>query len=108
MRVTAHGCYFMKGTGKTGNAYDMAKLICRARIENVATVKMQKGGYGYEFNELDVDPGAVSKFNFDFPPEGLELDLEVDSVVRFGRLQSMIVGCKKVVPVAAISSKSAA
>lgn len=99
MRVTALGAYFMKGTSKkSGAAYDMAKLVIRQPIEIVASPTMQKGGYGFQTTELDMEPEAMSKFNFNFPPEGVELDLEVGSVVQYGRLQAIITGCKKVQP----------
>lgn len=99
MRVTALGAYFMKGTAKkSGAAYNMAKLVIRTPIEVVATAAMQKGGYGFQTTELDMEPEAVAKFNFNFPPEGIELDLEVGSVVQYGRLQAIITGCKRVQP----------
>lgn len=96
MRVTALGAYFMKGTAKkSGAAYDMAKLVIRTPIEIVATPTMQKGGYGFQTTELDMEPGAVKDFNFNFPPEGIELDLIVGAKVQFGRLTSIITGCEK-------------
>lgn len=102
MRVTALGAYFMKGTSKkSGAAYDMAKLVIRAPIEMVATATMQKGGYGFQTNELDLEPEAIKHFNFNFPLEGVELDLEVGAVVQYGRLQSIITGCKRVQPLKA-------
>lgn len=102
MRVTALGAYFMKGTAKaSGKAYDMAKLVIRTPIEIVASPTMQRGGYGNTTTELDVEPEALKKFAFDYPPEGLELDLEIGSQVQFGRLQAIIVGCKRVSPLKA-------
>lgn len=96
MRVTALGAYFMKGTAqKTGKAYDMAKLVIRTPIEIVANPNMKRGGYGNTCTELDMEPEALKKFAFDYPPEGIELDLEIGSQVQFGRLQAIIVGCKK-------------
>lgn len=103
MRVRAIGAYFMKGTSKkSGQPYDMAKLVILAPVDMSASPTMQTGGYGYKANELDMVPEAISKFGFTFPHEGLELDLEIDSIVRFGRLQSVIVGAKKVVPVQSV------
>lgn len=99
MRVTALGAYMMKGTSKkTGSAYDMAKLIIRVPVESVATANMQRAGYGYTVNELDLDPQSLSKFAMNFPPEGIELDLVVGSEIRFGRLQSIITGCTRAQP----------
>lgn len=96
MRVTAFGAYFMKGTSKkSGAAYDMAKLVIRQPIEMVSTATMQKGGYGYQTTELDVEPEALKQFNFNFPPEGIELDLIVGAKVQYGRLQSIITGCER-------------
>jgi hypothetical protein len=95
----------MKGTGsKTGNAYDMAKLVIVAPVEIVNSAKMQKSGYGYQTHELDLEPQALAKLNFHFPPEGLELDLIVGSEVRYGKLQAVITGATKVVPAAAVKS----
>lgn len=97
MRVQCLGAYFMKGTAnKSGQPYDMAKVVIRTPIETVVSQKMQKGGYGYSTNELDLEPGALKHFNMAFPPEGIELDLEVGAEVRYGRLQSIVIGCKRV------------
>lgn len=103
MRVTALGAYKMKGTSrKTGAAYEMAKLVIRSTQETAVTSVMQRIGFGYGTNELDLDPQCIDKFNLSYPPEGLELDLEIGNVVQFGRLQSLIVGCY---PVAKVSSE---
>lgn len=101
MRVTALGAYRMKGIGsKSGAPYDLAKLVIRVPIEQTTTKTMQRAGYGATVNELDMLPDAINKFNFDYPPEGLVLDLEVDNIVEFGRMKAVIVGAKKVAPVA--------
>jgi len=97
MRVVAYGAYRMKGkSAKSGNDYDMAKLVIRAPVENVQKANMQMMGYGSVTKELDMEIDALQKFNFDFPREGLELDLEIGSTIEFGRLKAIIVGCKKV------------
>lgn len=97
MRVTAFGAYRMKGTSKkSGAPYDMAKLVIRAPIENINNPNMQRSGYGFTVSELDMLPDAITKFGFNFPPEGLVLDLEVDSIVQYGRLTAVIVGAKQV------------
>ena len=97
MRVTAIGAYKMKGVAKKSGAnYEMAKLVVRAAQETVANPNMTRVGYGYGVNELDVDPQVIDKFNLPYPPEGLQLDLEIGNVVQFGRLQSIIIGCEVV------------
>jgi hypothetical protein len=97
MRVTAFGAYRMKGkSAKTGNDYDMAKLVIRAPVENVVKPNMQMMGYGFVTKELDLEVEALSKFNFNFPPEGIEIDLIVGSTIEFGRLKAIITGCTKV------------
>lgn len=95
MRVKALGAYRMTGTAKaSGKPYDMGKLIIEVPVENMAQPNMTRVGYGTTTNELDVMPDCVSKFNFHYP---LELDLEIDQVLQFGRLQAIIVGAKKAV-----------
>lgn len=97
MRVTALGAYRMKGIAKkSGAPYDMAKLVIRVPIDTAATQTMQRAGYGFTVNELDMLPDAIGRFGFSFPPEGLELDLEVDNIVEYGRMKAVIVGAKKV------------
>lgn len=97
MRVTALGAYSMKGIAKkSGAAYEMARLVIRAPQETTATATMQRVGFGYGTNELELDPQALQKFNMPYGPEGVELDLEIGNVVQYGRLQSIIVGCKRV------------
>lgn len=104
MRVTALGAYSMKGTAKkSGSSYDMAKLVIRVPMENVANANMTRMGYGFTTNELDMEVQALPKFNFQYPPEGVELDLIVGSELRFGRLQSVITGFQKVQAVKAVA-----
>ncbi|MFT3847866.1 MAG: hypothetical protein QM739_04070 [Propionivibrio sp.] len=94
MRVTVLGAYSMKGIAKkSGAPYEMAKLVIRAPQETMANANMQRIGFGYGVNELDLDPAAIQKFNLPYPPEGIELDLEVGSIVQYGRLQAIVVGC---------------
>jgi hypothetical protein len=104
MRVTALGAYRMKGTSKkSGAVYDMAKLVIRVPIETMATATMQRMGYGYTVNELDMEVEAVAQFNFSFPPEGIEMDLVVGSALQYGRLTSIITGCTLVKPLKAVA-----
>lgn len=88
------GAYRMTGVAKTsGKPYDMGKLVIEVPVENVAQPNMTRVGYGLTTNELDVAPECVAKFNFHYP---LQLDLEVDQQLQFGRLQAVIVGAKEV------------
>jgi len=99
MRVKALGAYRMTGTSKaSGKPYDMGKLVIEVPVENMATPTMTRVGYGKTTNELDVSPECVAKFNFHYP---LDLDLEVDQQLQYGRLQAIIVGAKKVEPLKA-------
>lgn len=101
MRVKALGCYRMTGTAKaSGKPYDMGKLVILVPVENTATQTMSRVGYGSTVNELDVRPDCVAKFNFQYP---LELDLELDQELAFGRLQTVIVGAKKAEVVKAVA-----
>lgn len=94
MRVTALGAYTMKGIAKkSGAPYEMGKLVIRAPQETMANANMQRIGFGFGVNELDIDPAVIQQFNLPYPPEGIELDLDVGSHVQYGRLQAIIVGC---------------
>lgn len=64
MQVNAIGVVGMKGTSKTtGKEYDFAQLNVLVPVEVVATEKMQKIGYGYEVQQVDIEPSMVSKLN---------------------------------------------
>ena len=67
----------MTGVAKASNKpYDMGKLVILVPVENMASEKMTRVGYGAVVNELDVLPDAIpNKFNFHYP---CELDLVVD------------------------------
>ena len=95
MRVKAIGAYRMTGVAKSSNKpYDMGKLVIVVPVENMASEKMTRVGYGAVVNELDVLPDAIlNKFNFHYP---CELDLVVDQKLQFGRLQAIIVDAKRV------------
>lgn len=97
MRVHALGVYRMTGTSKkSGNAYDMAKLVIQVPVEVVAMQSMKRVGYGYGAKELDLDVDCLAKFGaFQFP---CDLDLEIGSRVSSFGLEAIVTGATKPVP----------
>lgn len=98
MRVHALGVYQMTGISKkSGNPYNMAKLVIQVPVEVMANATMKRVGYGYGSKELDLEPEALVKFSqFQFP---CDLDLEVGSRVSSFGLEAIITGAAKPVPV---------
>ena len=99
MRVHALGVYQMAGISKkSGQPYNMAKLVIQTPVEIVANASMKRLGFGYGSKELDLEPEALQKFaQFQFP---LDLDVEVGSRVSSFGLEAIIAGASKPVSVA--------
>lgn len=100
MRVHALGVYRMNGTSKkSGNAYDMAKLVIQVPVEVVANQNMKRIGYGYDSKELDLEAESINKFaQFQFP---CDLDLEIGSRVSAFGLEAIVTGAKAALKAAA-------
>lgn len=94
MRVKALGVYRMTGISKkSGNSYDMAKLVIQVPCEIVATQTMKRIGHGFSAKELDLEVDALDKFaQFQFP---CELDVEVGSRVSSFGLEAIITGATR-------------
>lgn len=99
MRVHALGVYQMTGVSKkSGQPYNMAKLVIQVPCEVVANANMKRLGFGYGSKELDLEPEALQKFSqFQFP---CDLDVEVGSRVSSFGLEAIITGASKPVPMA--------
>jgi len=97
MRVHALGVYQMTGISKkSGQPYNMAKLVIQVPVEIVANATMKRLGFGFGSKELDLEPEALQKFSqFQFP---LDLDVEVGSRVSSFGLEAIITGATKPVP----------
>jgi len=101
MRVHALGVYQMTGISKkSGQPYNMAKLVIQVPVEIVANASMKRLGFGYGSKELDLEPEALQKFSqFQFPLD-LDLDVEVGSRVSSFGLEAIITGATKPVAMA--------
>lgn len=99
MRVNCLGVYQMTGISKkSGQPYNMAKLVIQVPCEVVANANMKRLGFGFGAKELDLSPDALPKFSgFQFP---CELDLEVGSRVSSFGLEAIITGAARPAPVA--------
>lgn len=79
--------------------YDMARILslqpCEVagKIDDKTGTRYSKTGFGYELMEIDLESAEVmQKFaQVRFPAM---LDLEMDQVPRFGKLQTVCVGFK--------------
>ena len=95
MKMLVAGVKRIKGTSqKTGNAYDMPKVVGLVLVENVKNANMTISGYGYDASEVALDPECLESFSqCKFP---CYLDLETDVVPRFGNFETVVVGFKAV------------
>lgn len=103
MRVQVRGAYTMKGTAKkTGNAYDMCRLVIEKPQETTATANMKRVGIGKDQQEFDMTQAAFDKLQElgltpgQFP---IPCDLVIGSKIGFRGLESIIEEVKPV-PVA--------
>jgi len=92
MRVTARGAYRMKGTGKSGNAYDMHNLVIETRQESVTRPNMTRIGLGLDTKELELTPECFARMQAMNIPFPCSLDLVVGSKIGFRGLESVIEG----------------
>jgi hypothetical protein len=91
MKMHVIGVSRMSGIAKaTQKPYDMAKLLCLQEVQLSAKETFQRAGYGYEICEVDLDPLCISQFAaVKFPAM---LECKTDNVMRYGKLQSIVVG----------------
>lgn len=91
-----------KGTSFKKNAngtdFDICSVNCLAPLEPRSWNKEDGNGsltgYGVQDFELPLDAAAIPQFaNYDYP---LELDLITDDRIQYGRMTSVVVGCKTV------------
>lgn len=94
MKLHVIGVSRITGTSqKTQKPYDMAKLLCLQDVQISAKEHYQRAGFGFEVCEVDLDPSALSQFSqVKFPAV---LECRTDNVMRFGRMQSLVVGLDK-------------
>lgn len=101
MRVQARGAYQMKGTSKTGNAYDMYMLVIEIRQETVNRPTMTRIGLGLDQKELTMTPEGFAKVQAKNIPFPCACDLVVGSQVGFRGLEAVI---DDVIPVPAVKA----
>ncbi len=86
--------------------YDMCRILAlqpceiAAKSDETIGTRYSKTGFGYEVMEIDLESGQVMQqfAQVRFPAM---LDLEMDQVPRYGKLQSVCVGFKPVSPATA-------
>lgn len=95
MKLHVIGVSRMTGISqKTQKPYDMAKLLCLQEVQVTAKEHFQRAGFGFEVCEVDLDPTALSQFSqVKFP---VVLECRTDNVMRYGKMQSLVVGLDKV------------
>lgn len=94
MKLHVIGVSRMTGTAKaSGKPYDMAKLLCLQDVQIADKENYQRDGYGFEVCEVDMDPAVLTQFSqVKFPAM---LECRTDNVMRFGKMQSLVVGLEK-------------
>lgn len=94
MQVTAIGVTKVSGS-KAGRPYEMARIVILVPAESREGETKAGDPYkveaaGADTAELDLSLDSFSKFQkLNFP---IDLDLLTDSEVRYGRVQSVVVG----------------
>jgi CTX phage RstB protein len=93
MKATVIGFTHMFGTSKkNGKPYNFAQLSVLQPIVPQATSDFTRNGYGFEIAVLDADEKlGESLAGVKFPAM---MDLVVDSVIRQGRLSSVVIAAK--------------
>lgn len=103
MRVQVRGAYRMSGTAKkSGNAYDMIRLVIEKPQETTATATMKRVGCGKDQQEFEMTEGAFTKLmELGLTPGQFPIpcDLVIGSKIGFRGLESIIEEVKPV-PVA--------
>lgn len=95
MKVTAIGVVRMEGR-KEGRDYDFTNLSYLVDVEIVSRSNFNKTGYGYEVAQAEVAPGVMEKFkDLKWP---CHLEIQTDSVSRFGKLQTVVTGFSAIAP----------
>ena len=91
MRVIVFGAVHMRGkSGKTGAAYDMARLYVASDIRPAAKENFTRTGCGYEAAEVDCEPSVVEALQgVSFPAI---LTLETEMRLAGGRCVPTVVG----------------
>jgi hypothetical protein len=102
MKVFAIGAPRNKGVSTkkvaSGKPYDITSLSILTPIEpgsgSGANGTWERSGYGYQVTDLPIAEGKIELFkDVQFP---CELDVLTDTVQRFGRMQTEIVGVNAV------------
>ncbi|WP_148714036.1 hypothetical protein [Chitinolyticbacter meiyuanensis] len=91
MKALVLGVRRQKGIAKASKKpYDMCTLIIGSPIQPAATEAFTKEGFGFEPGEIDLAVETLPQFEkVKFPAW---LDLVTDNVMRFGRLQPIVIG----------------
>lgn len=91
MRATVLGVFRRSGTAKkSGQPYDFAKAIIQTSIRSGGNTQ----GYGFQGQEVDLDPACLPQFEgLRFP---VELTLKTEARPMFGSFVTCVIGIEPV------------
>lgn len=91
MKMTVLGVKRVKGiSSKTGNDFDMCRLIGMVPVSPTSNSKVTISGHGFEVAEVELDPDSLPQFStLKFPAQ---LDLTTDSRPFMGKFETVVTG----------------
>lgn len=75
MKVMVIGVQHSRGVSKAGQSYDFAKLDYGVPVRPVSSEKRQVRGFGFEVQQVSIDPSCIPQF------EKIRLPAEVELLV---------------------------
>lgn len=84
------------GTSKAGKAFDMTQLFVQTPIVDANYSISKQEAYGFEQTALDAAQSMVQQMKLAQIKLPCMMDLEIGHELRFGKMQSIVIGYKLV------------
>lgn len=92
MKILACGIERIKGTSKTGSAFDMCNLHVLVPVEPGGTGKVQIEGGGYKVMDIPCLPDVLPQFAGVFQRGPVVVDVLTEARPNRGKMETMVVG----------------
>jgi hypothetical protein len=96
MKILACGVERIRGTSKTGNAFDMCNLHALVPVENTAGAKVQIEGFGFKSMDIALDPAVMSQFAGVFSRGPAIVEVVTEARPNRGKMETTVVGVASV------------